>query len=174
MEKHILIIDDEKITLRYYIQELELEGYSVEVISRASECRRLIDSQTFTLPDMFVVDIMMSPQGIYDKSKTEDGLLTGLYLARDIRKQYQDTPILIWSVTPFPELVDQAKRLAKSLNNCAFIRKSDYLPVDFVEFVNSYFSNSGFKSGFFRTLWDSLLLEPNFSGVGIDIKKLKR
>jgi CheY-like chemotaxis protein len=174
MEKHILIIDDEEIALRYYIQGLELEGYSVGVISHASECKQLINSQNPTPTDMFVLDIMMPSQGIYDESQTEGGLLTGLYLARDIRKIYQDIPILLWSAAPIPELVGKAKHLAKGLNNCAFIRKSDYPPTDFVEFVNSYFSNNSFKSGFFRTLWDSLLLEPNFSGLGIDIKKLKR
>lgn len=174
MEKHILIVDDEKVALRYYVQELELEGYSVELLTRASECKRLLDLQTPTTADMLVLDIMMPSQGIYHESKTDSGLLTGLYLARDIRKLYQDIPILLWSAAPFPELIDHAKRLAKGLNNCAFIRKSDYTPIGFAKFVNSYFADNGFKSGFFRTLWDSLLLEPNFSGVGIDIKKLKR
>jgi CheY-like chemotaxis protein len=174
MEKHILIVDDEKIALPYYIQELELGGYSVELLSYAPEWQQLLKSPASTKAEMFILDIMMPAGGVYDQSKTGGGLLTGLYLAMDIRKLYPDTPILLWSSGSFPELIGQAKRLAKGLNNCAFIRKGDYTPLNLVKFMDSYFTNNKFTSGFFRTLWDSLLLEPNFSGVGIDLKKLKK
>lgn len=174
MKKHILIIDDEKVALRPYQQALELGGYSVDIISESYKCKEFIENPLNIITDMFIIDIMMPSERIYSNSKTNSGLLTGLYLANDIRKLDQDTPILFWSAGIFPEIIQQTKDLSKKLNNCAFIRKNEYLPDDLVKLVNSYFDKDGFKSGFFKTLWDSLLFQPNFNGVGIDLKKLKR
>lgn len=38
--------------------------------------------------------------------------------------------------------------------------------------IHDYFFDDGIKKSFWQNLKDSLLLEPNFNGIGIDLKKL--
>src|SRR6266699_3302124 len=74
--------------------------------------------------------------------------------------------------TSFRYVTAQAKRVAKILRRCAFVRKADYPPVRLVEFIGHYFERGRFPSAILRRLVDSLVVEPNVHGVGIDLKKL--
>lgn len=170
--KHILIIDDEAVSLSYFSQALELAGYRVTVFKNATKFKRSIAKNNIPDVDMFVVDLMLPPGRTYDKATTENGLLTGLYIALDIRKAFSETPILLWSAAPFPDLIQKAKQLSRALTSCAFVQKQNCPPVSLVRLIDRYFSENRFRSRFFSNLWDSLKLEPNISGFGVDIKKL--
>ena len=123
---------------------------------------------------MFIVDLVMPPGKSFPGDECSGGTFTGLFLAHDLRKKYKSTPIVLYSFTSFRYVTAQAKRVAKILRRCAFVRKADYPPVKLVEFIGHYFERGRFPSGILRRLVDSLVVEPNVHGVGIDLKKALR
>lgn len=104
------------------------------------------------------------------------GMYTGLFLARDVRKAYPSVPIILFSFASFPDLRESASRLASKLSNCVFLPKAETMPNDLIDVVNRYFEEFELRPKRRRSilsrLFSSLLLQPNLSGIGVDLKKL--
>ncbi|PYJ58816.1 MAG: hypothetical protein DME24_14850 [Verrucomicrobia bacterium] len=172
MAKRIVIVDDDRLLTEAYVRALHLEGYDVRLITSVSQCKKLLQKKKHLRVDMFIVDLVMPPGKSFPGDECSGGTFTGLFLAHDLRKKYKSTPIVLYSFTSFRYVTAQAKRVAKILRRCAFVRKADYPPVKLVEFIGHYFERGRFPSGILRRLVDSLVVEPNVHGVGIDLKKL--
>jgi len=172
MAKRIVIVDDDRLLTKAYVRALHLEGYDVRLVTSVSQCKKLLQKKKRLKVDMFIVDLVMPPGKIFPRDECSDGTLTGLFLAHDLRKKYKSTPIVLYSFTSFRYATVQAKRVARILRRCAFVRKADYPPMRLVEFIRHYFERRRFPSGILRRLVDSLIVEPNIHGVGIDLKKL--
>lgn len=172
--RHLVLIDDDSVALRAFTDQMGDEGYLVTQKRDADEFVQWIGQEKLPEVDFFVVDLMMPVGDVYDLVKTQGGLLTGLFVARDIRTRFSDIPILLWSVGIFPDVVAKAEELASSLPNCAFVQKIGFTPRELVAFIDRYFEDNRFRSTFFRTLWDSLKLEPSIYGMGINLKKLRK
>ena len=170
MERTIVIVDDDKQTMPFYVQALEFAQYEVRHFVYANSALNKIDSEKLAV-DLWIIDVTMPP-GNYNMAKTENGILTGLYFAVDIKKAYPEVPIILFSASPLPPVTKNARALARKLPKCSYISKLAYPPHTLVEYVDYFFDKGRFKEGRLRKIYDSLILEPNFSGIGIDLKKL--
>jgi|GEM_PF-4583132 len=176
MQHRIVIVDDETVATQFYIRALELDGIAVEHYSSVNSFKAFLAFKKPATVDMFIVDVMMPPAP-GDEKISEEGMLTGLFLARDIRRAYTDVPIIIFSHYNFNGLQKAAKRLSDNLSACIFVEKIDVPPSELVDMVNRYFQESKLepnrKFKVIERLFGSLLLQPNIGGVGIDLKRLK-
>jgi CheY-like chemotaxis protein len=171
MAKQIFLIDDDKQVTPFYIQALEFSQYEVRHFVNVNGAMDTILSKKPEV-DLFLVDVML-PAGKYSPKKTENGLLTGLYIALDIRKTYIEVPIILFSASPLLPVTQAARSVAKKIPKCSYVSKAKYPPEQLVEYVNYYFAKGRFKEGTLSKIFDSLILEPNLNGIGIDLKKLK-
>ena len=172
----IILIDDERVAMRSYWQDLQLDGYQVTQYVSTQEVEAFISSNKPEEVDFFIIDIMIDLDPLYSSEKTDYGRLTGLFLALDIRKRYPEIPIILLSNTSFDSVLAATKRLTSRLKDCIYLRKQDILPHELTEIVTNYFKkmklSPNHKLRAFRKLFRSLMLEPNFYGIGIDLKKL--
>lgn len=176
MPHRIVIVDDEHVAMRVYQEELELAGYEVKHYSSTSEIEPLLRGNNPELVDLFIIDIMIPPEPLYSAEKTDMGLVTGLFLAQDLRKTYSDTPIILLSNTSFESVLRASRRLTSRFEDCIYLRKGDVLPFQLADIVTRYFEERKLgrtrRHGILRRLFGSLMLQPNISGVGIDLKRL--
>lgn len=174
MTTTIALIDDESAHAAYYQLALESKGYAVEHFkSPASLLTRLRKGAAPTF-SLFVTDLMMPPRGAYSNSETNDGLLTGLPLARDIRAAEPETPIVIFTNLNIEGTLGQVKAVVEELPNLFLIRKSEYPPDELADAAHALLSEEGTfqeQTGMIRRFLNSLILQPNFCGFGIDLKR---
>jgi DNA-binding NtrC family response regulator len=168
--KKIFLIDDDKQLAPLYNQALELSAYEVDYFDNVNSVLKTISSENPKI-DLFIIDIML-PKGNYDSAKTENGLLTGLYVALDIRKKYPDVPIILFSASPLPRIPEKARSVARKLERCAYISKAEYLPDKLVDYVDYLFEKGQFREGWISKVFESIILEPNYNGLGVDLRKL--
>jgi hypothetical protein len=103
--------------------------------------------------------------------KTHDGLITGLYVAKDIRDSYPLVRIILWSGTNLNTVRLLAVHIERKLTRCIFVKKP-IPPEKLVELVNGYFTNGKFTISLAKRIWDGIVLRPSIGGVGMDVKKL--
>ena len=119
---------------------------------------------------------MMPPEKSLANEPTSEGLLSGLFLAQKVRNTFPDVPVILLSGLTFESVRESASQFAMRLENCILLEKRQTRPRDLVNIVDRYFRElvleSGQKISVFSRLFKSLLLQPNFYGVGIDLKKL--
>ena len=77
--KRILVVDDEEGIRQLYQEELEEEGYKVELAERGEEALEKISKAK---PDAVILDLKMPGMG-------------GLEVLERIREQYKDLPVII-------------------------------------------------------------------------------
>jgi CheY-like chemotaxis protein len=176
--KRIVVVDEDAIQMAPFEIELNMRGYDVTVCATAEDCLDLLSSRRRF--DLFVVDIMLAVRDespVYTREQTNDFLLTGLHLARDIRRRRTKTPILLFSNTSNKDLLDVIQSWAKRIGNARFVPK--YIISSGCEFgdmvdrilVGGLPGTS--KKTALKRLKEAVMFEPNFYGVGIDFKKLK-
>lgn len=173
--KKIVWVDDDPFS-GYTHRQLVFDGYELVGFYSASSClHEYFVNDAKKSVDMFILDVMMPTDEefkLLTNFDAADGLLTGLYLAITLRKIYKKVPIVLYSGSTVSLVKIHAKQLEKKLSNCAFITKSDYPPNKLVKFVNNYFVKGKFTVGLLQKVIDSIVLQPNISGVGIDVKQL--
>jgi len=101
MPYRIVIVDDERVAMLRYQQELELEGYDVVHYDSVADIKPFLTTEKPDPVDLFIIDIMLPPEPVYSAEKTDMGLYTGIFLAQDIRKRYPDAPIILLTNTSF-------------------------------------------------------------------------
>lgn len=172
MSFKIILIDDEPVQARRYISELERLGFEVEFVNTQksyAQFRRRLGSSAWRTADLFLVDVMMEPEAAglrYNQQRTQDGLITGIFLAQDIREKYKLTPIILWSTAPFAVVAAAARSSAKTIPSCAFIRKNE--GVETVKKMFYYFE----KTGKLESIWKKLALDPANPETLTNLKKL--
>jgi len=94
MTRTVLLVDDEKQPLKYYVWALEREGFKVMQCYDPDTAFDFVDKQT---PDIVAVilDIMMLPGERYRDKDTQEGLTTGTFLYDDLRSRYPDVPVIV-------------------------------------------------------------------------------
>lgn len=146
-----------------------LEDINLEVISSADEFNARRDG--LGRVDMYILDVMMPPGIGYSGSETHDGLITGLYVARDIRATDPLVPIILWSGSNIDTVRLLAIHMQRKLERCIFVKKPIPAP-KLVELVKSYFKNGRFASPLVKRIWEGIILKPSIGGVGLDVKSL--
>jgi len=174
MSKKVTLIDDNawehvasKLKGMFALSDLDLD-----VISSVDAARAVLLDQHSRCPaDIFVVDVMMPPGETYKHEETHDGLITGLYLARDIRARFPVVPIILWSGTNLNTVRLLAIHMEKKLTKCIFIKKP-FPSEKLIELIEGYFAHGRFTKSLIKRIWEGIVLQPGIGGMKVDVKKL--
>ncbi len=147
--KRIVIVDEDAVQMAPFEIELNLRGFEVTTYKTAEDC---LDSLSARLRiDLFVIDIMLAcrlESPAYTRAQTNDYLLTGLVLARDIRRRRKKTPILLFSNTSNAELLKIIRSWQERIQDTHFLPK--YFvnsPMEFGEIVTRILDEGIPKAG---------------------------
>jgi CheY-like chemotaxis protein len=149
-----------------------LQGFELQVFNSSDEFGKFLDAATSSSPaDIYVVDVMIPPGDRYKNEETHEGLITGLYLAREIRERFPLVPIILWSGTNLDTVRLLAIHMEKRLTKCIFVKK----PIageKLLELIEGYFAKGQFTQPWVKKIWDGIVLQPAIGGLGVDVKKL--
>ena len=166
----ILIVDDDRFFSLQFRSGLELMGFDVEHIFSVDDAINRFNSGP--LPDFIIMDLMMPKSW---KNHTWDERIIGLYLAREFRKVSHTVPMLIASNAQLSELISQAEDFSESTALCLFVRKFELTPNRLRDILSEWFELKQLKrrstvANVWKKFTASLLLQPNFGGIGLDIR----
>jgi len=130
----LLLIDDEKLVTSYYKRALEDAGFDIVHKYGSDSTFELIEKQKPEIVGI-ILDIMMVPGDRYKDDPTTEGLRTGYFIFQDITKIYPDVPIII--LTNVSNI--EALSVEFGIRNLLIVRKIDYPPYEFVEFLKKEF-----------------------------------
>jgi CheY-like chemotaxis protein len=149
-----------------------LQGFELGVYNNCDEFGKFLDATTGSSPaDIYVVDVMIPPGNRYKNEETHNGLIAGLYLAREIRQRFPLVPIILWSGTNLDTVRLLAVHMEKRLTKCIFVKK----PIageKLLQLIEGYFAKGKFTQSWVKTIWEGIILRPEIGGLGIDVKKL--
>jgi CheY-like chemotaxis protein len=149
-----------------------LQGFELDVYDSSDEFGNFLDAATGSSPaDIYVVDVMIPPGDRYKNEETHDGLITGLYLAREIRQRFPLVPIILWSGTNLDTVRLLAVHMEKRLTKCIFVKKP-IVGEKLLELIEGYFAKGKFAQSWVKKIWGGIVLRPAIGGLGIDVKKL--
>jgi DNA-binding NtrC family response regulator len=94
----ILVVDDDAIVIKSCRRILEAEGFEVIAVPGADEALEKIKYQEF---DLLLVDVKMPKHD-------------GIFLMREIKKNWPDIPIVVMSGYPTPETIADVLKLGAS------------------------------------------------------------
>lgn len=169
----IAIIDDEPLQTGYYVSALEEVGYKVDQFRSPASCKTaIVKGASF---DLILCDLMMPSRGTYSVEDTEDGLITGLLFTEDLRASLPETPIFLFTNLNVHAILSRISQRVGRLANVFLLPKASFTPDRMSEAVPAMLEDSIVplkRRGILRRLFDSLILEPNFFGMGVDLKKI--
>ncbi len=131
--------------------------------------------------DLLILDVMLATDAkikhsSFSRENTNDFLCTGLVLAQRIRNLHKDLPILFFTSTSSSILISQIDRTIESIGHSTVLYKHKFSSaIEFAEIVDTLISagiEAGKKRSWKKWLSDVLIMQPNFAGMGIDLKKL--
>jgi len=91
----ILVVDDDAIVIKSCRRILEAEGFEVMTVPGADEALEKIKSSEF---DLLLMDVKMPKHD-------------GIFLMREIKKNWPDIPIIVMSGYPTPETIADVLKL---------------------------------------------------------------
>lgn len=137
MQNTILLIDDDRFLMSYYVRRLEQLRMDVHHVFDPDAAMALIENDRPALAAI-ILDIMM-PSGMrYDARQTLHGLRTGTVLYRDIRRFYPTTPVLALTNVVNEDVLQELE----SDPLVTVIQKLDYTPNELGEIVEALISES--------------------------------
>jgi CheY-like chemotaxis protein len=131
MGKTVLLVDDDRLPMEYYVRALEQKGFEVKQCFEPDNALELAAKECSEICAI-VLDIMMPPGKKYDDVDTHQGLITGLFLLDDLRRHCPDTPVVVLTNVRNPKTLDKLK--GKPL--VEVVQKMDYPPFEFAELVD--------------------------------------
>lgn len=137
-KKRILMIDDDKLPMEYYIRGLEKNNFEVKYFERPDDAFAYFDKGHPRI-DGIILDIMLPPGEKYKDKETAQGLRTGIFVWRDLREKYKDylsTPIIVLTNVRNPKTL--AEFTESSILKIAF--KPDYSPKKLIELLEEMLS----------------------------------
>jgi len=123
----ILVVDDDAIVIKSCRRILEAEGFEVSSVPSADKALEELKSYDF---DLLLIDVKMPKHD-------------GMYLMREIKKNWPEIPIIIMSGYPTPETIAEVLRLGATL----FIPKP-FKPDELVKSVRQALKNVPPKKSF--------------------------
>jgi|688.fasta_scaffold51022_4 CheY-like chemotaxis protein len=147
--KKILIIDDDIDDLSgdgglssdedcgymaFYVQELRDQQFDVSCVSTVEDALRLVEHSSF---DLFIVDLMMDPGGIFDRNDTGNGLKTGARIVDRIFQHDDKARVIVLSNYPDFEKVKDGE---PCLRRVALLSKLDTTPSQLTNEIKIIFS----------------------------------
>jgi DNA-binding NtrC family response regulator len=95
----ILVVDDDAIVIRSCRRILEAEGFEVSTVPGADKALEAIRTSDF---DILLIDVKMPERD-------------GMYLMREIKKNWPEIPTIVMSGYPTPETIAEVLRLGATL-----------------------------------------------------------
>lgn len=105
MEELVLLIDDDKLPMQFYVKALQKKGFKVKQCLKPDSALAFAQEKKGEI-DAIIFDIMLPP-GRY--KKTNEGLRTGVFLLPDLRKHCPDIPIVVLTNVKNPSTLDEFK-----------------------------------------------------------------
>jgi DNA-binding NtrC family response regulator len=127
MSKLILLIDDDKLPMKYYTKALEESGFAVEHFVEPDGALKFMEKNKTDI-DMVVLDIMMPSGKTYKEKDTKMGLTTGLFLFKDIKSIAPKVPVIVLTNVRNPETLNEFPK------ECLF-QKMNTPPFKLVEII---------------------------------------
>jgi len=100
--KLVLLIDDNKLPMQFYIKALKQEGFEVEQCFEPDSALDFVEKNKEQIA-VIILDIMMPPGKTYNSKDTKEGLKTGNFLYDGLRALCPNTPILVLTNVNQPE-----------------------------------------------------------------------
>ncbi|HEX9734790.1 MAG TPA: response regulator [Thermoanaerobaculia bacterium] len=132
----ILFIDNEEARIRSWVDELNEEGFQVEVLSSADAARHALDAAD--PPQCVVLDLMIPADGEVPDRETAYGTRTGLWLLQRFRKIHGQVPVVVLTNVDDPGVEEAVISLA-----AVYRRKRDCGPARLVELIRLLTSGTG-------------------------------
>jgi DNA-binding NtrC family response regulator len=123
----ILVVDDDAIVIKSCRRILEAEGFEVSSVPSADKALEALKSYDF---DLLLIDVKMPKHD-------------GMYLMKEIKKNWPEIPIIIMSGYPTPETIAEVLKLGATL----FIPKP-FKPDELVKSVRQVLKNVPPKKSF--------------------------
>lgn len=124
-KKTVLLIDDEVNTyMNYYIYALQEKDLEVISCPSVDEARVLLKEKQF---DVIIIDVILPPGEWFKDTLTNEGLLTGKFLAEQAFLLQPQAKIVFLTNMPDLSLVEDMRRTAP------FFQKIDNTPDSFAE-----------------------------------------
>ena len=96
---NILVVDDDAIVIKSCKRILEAEGYEVSTVPGADKALEALKNSDF---DILLIDVKMPGRD-------------GMYLMREIKKNWPEIPTIVMSGYPTPETITEVLRLGATL-----------------------------------------------------------
>jgi len=134
-----VLIDDEPFAMKYYIKALELDNFEVDVVRSVAKACAYFSRRRDDL-DSIILDIMMPP-GKFGSKKTDEGMLTGVFLLSHIvglqlSMRGKSVPVGILTNYATPAVIAKLHEEAQNLDRHEQFRiwpKMDTSPFAFVD-----------------------------------------
>jgi DNA-binding NtrC family response regulator len=123
----ILVVDDDVIVIKSCRRILEAEGFEVTTVPSADDALEKIKMYDF---DLLVMDVKMPKHD-------------GIFLMREIKKNWPDIPIIVMSGYPTPETIADVLRLGA----IQFIPKP-FKPDEFMKSIQQVIQKMSHKKSF--------------------------
>jgi len=129
----VLLIDDDKLPMQFYVKAMEQKGFEVKQCYEPDSAIAFMEKKASGI-DAIILDIMLPPGKRYGKKKdTHEGLITGVFLLEELREEdhYPDTPVIVLTNVKNPDTLNEFRN--KPLVKVA--QKMDYPPFELAELV---------------------------------------
>jgi len=94
MHYSVLLVDDEKQSMRWYHKALTTSGFKVSQLVNPDQVRDFIDNPENRPPDVIILDIMLPPGAWYRNTpQAQRGLRTGVLLYEECLSKYTGPPL---------------------------------------------------------------------------------
>ena len=123
----ILVVDDDAIVIKSCKRILEAEGFEVSSVPGADNALETMKTSDF---DLLLIDVKMPKRD-------------GMYLMREIKKNWPEIPTIIMSGYPTPETISEVLKLGATL----FIPKP-FKPDELVKSIRQALKNMPVKKSF--------------------------
>ncbi len=138
MKTLVLLIDDEEFPMKYYRQALEMEGFQVEQIRDADTALDFAQKNRERIA-VILLDCMMPPGKRYRNEDTQGGILTGVFLFADLRKQCPATPVIVLTNVAEQETLDRFEKGPR----VDVVEKLDCPPLELAELAGKVAKKAG-------------------------------
>jgi len=101
--KTVLFIDDDPLPTKLYVRALEESGF--RVVQKNSVDDALKFARGKQPVDIIIIDLMMPPGESFKDEPTHEGVTTGFFLRREMRKLYPSQPIVLLTNINNPEIL---------------------------------------------------------------------
>jgi hypothetical protein len=171
--KKIVLVDEDIIQLAPFVTELRLRAIQVVQFFEADTCLR--STKRIQNVNGYIIDVMLPSHRYYSDIDTQQHLFTGVFLAQDIRRFHPKVPIILFSNHSFQESMNRISRAVTSIGNCAFVPKQSFKSaIEFGNAISAVLADGvgALKKGFWSRIGRGMLVQPNFAGIGIDLKEI--